>query len=124
MAEPRGEFAGTLRTLRTRARLTQEGLAAAAGLSHRTVSDLERGRATTPQQETTRLLADALGLAGTERERFETTARGHPLPSAPASALRTLPQDVASFTGRARELEQLVRSAASAAGVSGGPSAR
>jgi tetratricopeptide (TPR) repeat protein/transcriptional regulator with XRE-family HTH domain len=117
MAEPRGEFAGVLRELRTRARLTQEGLAAAAGLSHRTVSDLERGLATTPQQETTRLLADALGLVGTERERFETTARGHPLPSAPASALRSLPRDVASFTGRTRELEQLARSAATAGGV-------
>jgi transcriptional regulator with XRE-family HTH domain len=51
MAEPRGEFAGLLRELRVRAGLTQEGLAA-AGLSHRTVSDPERGLATTPQYGT------------------------------------------------------------------------
>ena len=37
------EFAGLLRELRTEARLTQEELAEAAGLSPRSVSDLERG---------------------------------------------------------------------------------
>jgi transcriptional regulator with XRE-family HTH domain len=36
-------FAGLLRQLRAEARLTQEELAAAAGLSPRSVSDLERG---------------------------------------------------------------------------------
>ena len=36
-------FGGLLRQLRTRAGLTQEELAEAAGLSPRSVSDLERG---------------------------------------------------------------------------------
>ena len=36
-------FAGLLRQLRAEARLTQEELADAAGLSPRSVSDLERG---------------------------------------------------------------------------------
>jgi transcriptional regulator with XRE-family HTH domain len=120
MAESRGEFAGVLRELRTRARLTQEGLAEAAGLSHRTVSDLERGLATAPQKETVRLLGDALALIGPERERFETVARGRPLPggsAAAAAAMRSLPRDVASFTGRQRELEQLAKSAMTAGGV-------
>ena len=46
MAEPPVTFAGLLRKLRTEARLTQEELAEAAGLSPRSVSDLERGIAT------------------------------------------------------------------------------
>jgi transcriptional regulator with XRE-family HTH domain len=78
MAEPRGEFAGLLRELRTQAGLTQEGLAEAARLSHRTVSDLERGLATIPQRGTVRLLADALHLTSTDRIRFETAARERP----------------------------------------------
>ncbi len=70
--EPRGGFAAALRNLRTRARLTQEALADAAGLSLRALSDLERGVAAVPQKETVRLLGDALGLTGSEREEFET----------------------------------------------------
>ena len=64
MAEPPVTFASLLRNLRTSARLTQEELAEAAGLSPRSISDLERGIAATPQRETIRLLADALGLTG------------------------------------------------------------
>lgn len=75
MAESRGEFAGALRELRTRARLTQEGLAEAAGLSHRTVSDLERGLATTPQKETVRLL-DRPGAGAVRDGSTGPSARG------------------------------------------------
>jgi transcriptional regulator with XRE-family HTH domain len=57
VAEPPVTFAGLLRSLRTQARLTQEELAEAAGLSPRSVSDLERGIAATPRRETVRLLA-------------------------------------------------------------------
>ncbi len=121
MAEPEGEFAGLLRELRTRARLTQQELADAAGLSLRRVNGLERGGTTTPQRETVRLLADALSLIGPERDRFETAARGRPLSVRPAAAaavaMRSLPRDVASFTGRQRELEQLAKSATIAGGV-------
>ena len=60
MAEPPAGFAGLLRELRRRARLTQQELADAATVSLRTVSDLERGVATTPQKETVRLLALSL----------------------------------------------------------------
>jgi len=60
-------FAGLLRQLRAEAGLTQEDLAAAAGLSPRSVSDLERGIHRTARQDTARLLADALGLAGPAR---------------------------------------------------------
>ena len=41
--EPALTFAGLLRQLRAETRLTQEELAEAAGLSPRSVSDLERG---------------------------------------------------------------------------------
>jgi transcriptional regulator with XRE-family HTH domain len=78
MAEPQSEFGALLRELRTCARLTQEEVAEAAGVSLRAVSGLERGVTTTPQRETVRLLADALHLIGAERERFETAARGRP----------------------------------------------
>jgi len=81
VAEPEVRFAGVLRELRRPARLTQQELADAAGVSLRTVSDLERGVATAPQKETIRLLADALHLIGPERAEFERAARGRPLPS-------------------------------------------
>jgi tetratricopeptide (TPR) repeat protein/transcriptional regulator with XRE-family HTH domain len=123
VAEPPVTFAALLRKLRTEARLTQEELAEAAGLSPRSVSDLERGIAATPHRETIRLLADALGLAGQARAEFEAVARGRPVPAAPvtdgAAALRTLPRDIASFTGRQQELQELVEAAAGSGGVVG-----
>ena len=64
MAEPGLSFAGLLRQLRDEAELTQEELAEAAGLSPRSVSDLERGINRTARLDTARLLAGALGLAG------------------------------------------------------------
>jgi transcriptional regulator with XRE-family HTH domain len=81
VAEPPVTFALALRKLRAEARLTQEELAEAAGLSPRSVSDLERGIATTPRRDTVRLLADALQLTGPTRAGFEAVARGRPVPA-------------------------------------------
>src|ERR1700761_6843834 len=106
MEEPGGKFADVLRQLRSRARLTQDELAHRAGVSFRTVSDLERGRATTPQKETVRLLADALRLIARGGPEFGAGAGARPRRRGPkaavaaAPALRSLPRDVASFTGR------------------------
>src|ERR1700761_7950115 len=123
MGEPASEFARLLRALRTRAGLTQQELANAAGISLRRVNGLERGAAGVPQRETVRVLGDALSLLGPERERFETAARGRPLTTVPAAAaaaaMRSLPRDVASFTGRQRELEQLADTALAAGAVVG-----
>jgi tetratricopeptide (TPR) repeat protein/transcriptional regulator with XRE-family HTH domain len=123
VVEPPVTFAAVLRKLRTDARLTQEELAEAAGLSPRSVSDLERGIATTPRRETVRLLADALNLPGPGRAEFEAVARGRPVPAGPVTdgpaALRTLPRDIASFTGRQHELRELVNATAGAAGSGG-----
>ena len=56
-------FGDLLRQLRAEAGLTQEELAEAAGLSPRSVSDLERGIHATARKDTAELLAGALGLA-------------------------------------------------------------
>jgi transcriptional regulator with XRE-family HTH domain len=77
MARPPAlEFSGLLRQLRAEARLTQEELAEAAGLSPRSVSDLERGINRTARKDTALLLADALSLTGPRRELFVAAARG------------------------------------------------
>jgi tetratricopeptide (TPR) repeat protein/transcriptional regulator with XRE-family HTH domain len=123
VAEPSVTFADLLRTLRAKARLTQEELAEASGVRPRSISDLERGVAVTPQRDTVRLLADALGLTGPARAEFEAVARGRPVPALPvtggAAAMCTLPRDIASFTGRQQELQELADAAAGAGGVVG-----
>jgi len=111
------------------ARLTQEELARAAQLSYRSISDLERGVNLTPRKETARLLADALHLSGADRAAFEAAARGRmPVATSPAyplgagtvaAATRALPRDVASFTGRERELAYLVATLTDAADSGG-----
>src|SRR5215472_4748947 len=73
---PAGGFAGLLRELRAEAGLTQEELAEAAGLSPRSVSDLERGINRTARKDTAVLLSGALGLAEPVRALFVAAARG------------------------------------------------
>jgi tetratricopeptide (TPR) repeat protein/transcriptional regulator with XRE-family HTH domain len=118
---PAVSFGSLLRSLRTAAGLTQEELAEAAGVGYRSVSDLERGVSRYPRRDTARLLADALGLSGDERARFEAAARGRhsatgtvstrPLPAGIAAAARTLPRQLPAltphFVGRAVELATL-----------------
>ena len=122
---PMPDFAGLLRQARVAARLTQEELAEAAGVSPRTVSDLERGINRRAHKDTARLLADALRLTGPARAEFEAIARGRPGPDGPgsggaaAAATRTLPRDIASFTGRQQQLRELVGAATSAANAGG-----
>ena len=69
-------FAGLLRQLRAEARLTQQELAKAAGVSPRSVSDLERGINRTARQDTAVRLAGALGLAEPARSLFVAAALG------------------------------------------------
>ena len=132
MEEPALAFAGLLRQLRAEARLTQEELAEAAGLSPRSVSDLERGINRTARKETAVLLAGALGLPGTVAELFVAAARGRgraedvvaagrgrALGAFAAAATRGLPRDVASFTGRQADLDRLAGELASLAAGGG-----
>src|ERR1700722_9921749 len=113
--QPGPGFAGLLRQLRTGAKLTQEELAQAAGLSPRSVSDLERGIHRNAHKKTAGFPADALGLAVQLRALFVAAARGRGSASevlaaarevapgtAAAAAYRTLPRDTACFFGRER----------------------
>lgn len=101
-------FGTLLRRYRMAVGLTQEGLAARAGLSTRGVSDLERGLKQTPRRETVRMLADALELSGPKRALLEAAVR--PMTgSAPATAHaaapapHNLPAQLDTLIGRERE---------------------
>ncbi len=131
MAEPELSFAGLLRQFRAEAKLSQEELAVAAGLSPGSVSNLERGISHTAHKDTAVLLAGALALPDPVRELFVAAARGkvpaaevlaarQEGPGAFAAATRSLPRDIAAFTGRQAELAQLMGALAAAAAAGGG----
>ncbi|MBV9354260.1 MAG: helix-turn-helix domain-containing protein [Chloroflexi bacterium] len=64
-------FGRVLREHRQSARLTQEGLAERAGVSPRSISELERGAAHIPRRDTVSLLVRALSLSGSDRDEFQ-----------------------------------------------------
>ena|SRR5215472_2704955 len=76
IALPPGSFGALLRACRHRDCLSQEQLAARAGVSERTVRDLEADRVRSPRNDTVRLLADALQLGGPERDSWFAAGRG------------------------------------------------
>jgi transcriptional regulator with XRE-family HTH domain/tetratricopeptide (TPR) repeat protein len=87
-----------LRALRLRAGLSQEDLAARAGVALKTIGNIEAGR-TTPRPSTLRALADALGVDfGAVTEPGEPTRAVVPA---------QLPAEVSAFAGRAAELARL-----------------
>ena len=115
-------LAGLLRQLRAEARLTQQELAKAAGVSPRSVSDLERGINHTARQDTAVRLAGALGLAEPVRSLFVAAARGRiqaaqvlaarssqpPGESlAPAGGLHGFVPALTSFVGRAGPVREV-----------------
>jgi tetratricopeptide (TPR) repeat protein/transcriptional regulator with XRE-family HTH domain len=108
-------FGGIVVAHRRRLGLTQEGLAERAGLSVRTIRMLESGRTRAPRQGSVRLLAEAFGLDGAEREKFFRVSRdlmvpvtdGQPVGGQWHQAPAQLPADVAGFTGRHAEIAQL-----------------
>lgn len=109
-------FAALLARARRVAGLTQQELAARAGTSVRTISNLERASVRRAHTETARRLAVALGLTGPALTAFVEAARGRSparpsYPADPARQLRPhqLPADVAHFTGRAQSATDLVR---------------
>jgi transcriptional regulator with XRE-family HTH domain len=106
-AVPSVAFGTLLRRYRVAAGLTQEELAERAGISRRSLGDLERGVAHTPRKDTVALLAAALALAPPERSAFVEAARrvGAPAASIPVSPSPSAPP----FVGRARELALLER---------------
>ena len=63
-------FGEVVRDYRRGMGLTQEELAARAGVSVRCIRKIETGESSVPRPSTLRLLADAFGLSGDDRSRF------------------------------------------------------
>src|ERR1700735_4587869 len=112
-AQPALSFAGLLRQLRAEARLTQEELAEAAGLSPRAVSDLERGINRTARKEAAPAAARGRAPAAEVRAARHGAAAG----AVTAATVRSLPRDVGSFTGREPELARLLADMAAGRGL-------
>jgi predicted ATPase/DNA-binding XRE family transcriptional regulator len=103
-----------LRRWRAAADLTQEELAELAGVSVRTISDVERGLRRTVYRHTAEVLASALGLDEVQRTEFESAARGSarrgPRDAAAAAfasgaEAARLPTPPTRLIGRERELD-------------------
>ncbi|MFJ7244938.1 ATP-binding protein [Kitasatospora sp. NPDC098652] len=75
VASGTGEFGHLLAGHRVTAGLTQEDLAATAGVSLRALGDMERGRTRGPQRRTVQALAAALGLDGPQTAALERAAQ-------------------------------------------------
>jgi predicted ATPase len=106
-------FGRLLRQHRLASNLSQEALAEKARMSAVGVGALERGTRRAPYRDTVILLADALALAGSERERFVAAAqRKRSRPRAdkratPAARPPALPVRLTSFVGREREVGEI-----------------
>ncbi|MFC1437065.1 tetratricopeptide repeat protein [Streptacidiphilus sp. N1-10] len=119
------EFGSLLREFRLRCSWTQEELAGKSGVSTHAISVLEAGRRQPRLSSVTRL-ADALALDPRRREQLLAAARTDSAPARPLAAPGTvrprprpsapcqLPYDTRLFTGRARELDELLSLARSA----------
>ncbi|MGI5499198.1 NB-ARC domain-containing protein [Lentzea sp. CA-135723] len=114
LGSARPSFGASVLGYRTRARLTQEELAALSGLSVRALRDLERGRASSAQERSAELLATAFGLTGDERASFLRQAEQGRRRSGRAgdtTLLHDLP-DLPDLVGRETELDVLARETA------------
>jgi predicted ATPase/DNA-binding XRE family transcriptional regulator len=103
-------FGARLRREREAAGLTQEDLAARAGLSAKGISDLERGARRRPHPHTVRALADALELSEDERASLIAAVpkrgeAGDDVPTARSGPL--LPMPPTPLLGRERDLEEV-----------------
>lgn len=87
---------------RKNAGLSQEELSERSGVSVRAISDMERGRARSPQRRTTEALLNALELGEREREELRRLARTGRV--ALPGPVWSLPMYVADLVGRDPEL--------------------
>jgi predicted ATPase/DNA-binding XRE family transcriptional regulator len=103
-------FGAMLRGFRWQAQLTQEELAERAGISVRTIRNLERDRLKTPRLSSVRALAEGLGLKAEERRRFDVLA-GLDVAARHAAASTTggsIPVPLSPLFGRDSEASRLV----------------
>jgi predicted ATPase/DNA-binding XRE family transcriptional regulator len=106
-SQPR-EFATLVRTLRTASGLTQAELAERAGISERTVSDLERGLRATVYPATARQLAAALRVGDEDLAVFLSTAQlGRPVPVLTDQRAR-LPTPITRLVGRETDVATVI----------------
>jgi transcriptional regulator with XRE-family HTH domain len=109
-----------LRTHRRRLGLSQEDLAGRTGISARSIRKIESRQTDTPRAATVRLLADAFGLRGAERDYFCQSAlapkpEAHPERATP-NAGAPGPGFEPTLVGRDREVSALRAIAETAAG--------
>lgn len=110
--DERTSLAAVLRGLREAAGLSQEELAAKAGLSTHAVSALERGTRTRPYPHTLRSLATALGLSEADRARLIASVPPRARPSRAASDAATarprdLPVPTTPLLGRDHDVRRV-----------------
>jgi predicted ATPase/DNA-binding XRE family transcriptional regulator len=97
-----------LRRYRRDARLTQEELAERAGISARTVSDVERGLRYGIYRDTAARIAAAVGMSPDDRAAFEAAARGSRTDRQRGEPLASsLPNSPTRLIGRGRELAEI-----------------
>lgn len=109
-------LAALVRTRRLSVRLTQEELAERAGVSARTISDIERGLRRFVYRDTAERLAQALEVGDTEKEDFILIARGRFQAHQPgvhgpdrvSSGRNPVPVPPTVLIGRDREMEMLL----------------
>jgi predicted ATPase/transcriptional regulator with XRE-family HTH domain len=99
-------FAALLRGFRDRAELTQEALAARAGISPDAVGLLERGDRRRPHTDTVARLAAALELSAAERVQFEMAAR-RPAALRLQTPQPQLPTTFTPFVGRTDAIDRI-----------------
>jgi transcriptional regulator with XRE-family HTH domain len=105
---PLADVAGLLRRFRLRAGLTQEALSETSGISVAAINTLEGRRRRAPRPETIEALSAALSLPPGDRHLLELAARQAGTASR-NGVPRELPPAVADFTGRAAQLDELLR---------------
>ncbi len=109
MSNQQTSFGILLKRYRMAADLTQEALATRAGLSARTIADLERGINRTPRHDTFELLMSALDLTAQQRALFQVMGRPEmqPAPIEPLSLSR-IPLPPTPLVGRAHEMTRVL----------------
>lgn len=112
---PDDRLESSLRKLRLATGMTQEELAQRAGISARTVSDIERGLRSVVHGDTARRLSAALGLTGESLAAFNALARGRGASERPAPPAIGIPAVPTQLLGRSRQLRSITATLAGGA---------